>query len=24
VRPWSDNYVNLFGSLVRQMKMAAR
>ena len=24
VRPWTDDYVNLFGSLVRQMKMAAR
>ena len=24
VRPWTDDYVNLFGSLVRQMEMAAR
>lgn len=24
VRPWTDDYVNLFGSLVRQMDMAAR
>lgn len=24
VRPWTDDYVNLFGSLVRQWKMAAR
>lgn len=24
VRPWTDDYVNLFGSLVRQWKLAAR
>ncbi|WP_312687217.1 spermidine synthase, partial [Brevundimonas nasdae] len=24
VRPWTDDYVNLFGSLLRQWKMAAR
>lgn len=24
VRPWTDDYFNLFGSLVRQMEMAAR
>jgi spermidine synthase len=24
VRPWTDDYVNLFGSLVRQMQYAAR
>ena len=23
VRPWTDDYVNLFGSLVRQMRYAA-
>ena len=24
VRPWTDDYVNLFGSLLRQWKLAAR
>ncbi|WP_191558008.1 spermidine synthase [Brevundimonas aurantiaca] len=24
VRPWTDDYVNLFGALVRQMRLAAR